>query len=119
MRSFSLIRKRGEGLPPSGNWDTESGEKTMLKKALIGTGVLMVMGAFVFGRDVFSYARTWGASVRNAVKAEVPIEFEVQRAREMVEKIVPDIRECMHKIAEQQVDIEHRTREVAQRDEEM
>jgi chromosome segregation ATPase len=89
----------------------------MLKKALIGTTLLLVTGAFVFGRDVFSYARTWGKSVRDAVKAEVPIEFEVERAREMVKNIEPDIRQCMHKIAEQQVDIEHRTREIAQREE--
>ena len=91
----------------------------MLKKALVGTSVLLVTGAFIFGRDVFSYARTWGASVRDAVKSEVPIEFEVQRARELVDKIVPDIRECMHTIAEQQVDVEHRGREIARREEEL
>ncbi len=87
----------------------------MVKKSLIAAAVVMVAGAFVFGRDVFSYARTWGASVRDAVKREVPIEFQVQRAREMVEKLVPDIRDCMHVIAEQQVDVEHRRDELEQK----
>ena len=91
----------------------------MLKKALITSAVVLVAGTFVFGRDVWSYARTWGATVRDAVKREVPVEFQVERARDLVEKLVPDIRDCIHKIAEQQVDIEHRSREIAQRDEEL
>jgi peptidoglycan hydrolase CwlO-like protein len=79
----------------------------MLKKMLIGSCVAVTLGAFVFGRDLVSYAKTAGESVRQAVKREVPLEFEVQRAREMVENLVPDIRECMHVIAEQQVDVEN------------
>ena len=77
----------------------------MIKKALIGTAAALLVGGFVFGRDVFSYVRTAGASVRDAVKSEVPIEFQVERAREMVERLVPEIRDSMHVIAEQQVDI--------------
>ena len=88
----------------------------MLRKALVGSAILLTMGSFVFGRDVFSYMRTWGSSVKNAVKNEVPIEFEVERARELVEKLVPDVRDCMHVIAEQQVDIEQRLKEIARRE---
>mgnify|MGYP000610263241 CR=1 FL=1 len=89
----------------------------MLKKMVIGSCVAMTLGAFVFGRDLASYARTAGDSVRRAVKREVPLEFEVQRAREMVEKLVPDIRECRHVIAEQQVDLEDLTEAINSRDE--
>ena len=88
----------------------------MIKKALIGTAVLATLGTFVFGRDVLSYAKTWGSSVREAVKSEVPLDFEVKRAREMVENLVPDIRRCMQVIAEQQVDIEDLTKEVSRRE---
>jgi peptidoglycan hydrolase CwlO-like protein len=79
----------------------------MIKKALIGTAVLGMLGVFVFGRDVFSYLKTAGAEMRDAVKSEVPLDFEIQRARKMVEQLVPDIRRCMHSIAEQQVDVEY------------
>ena len=88
----------------------------MLKKMVIGSCVAMTLGAFVFGRDLVSYARTAGESVRRAVKREVPLEFEVQRAREMVENLVPDIRECMHVIAEQQVDLENLTEAINSRE---
>ena len=87
----------------------------MIKKAIIGTAAAMLVGGLVFGREVFSYARTWGSSVRDAVKAEVPLEFEIQRARELVENLVPDIRNCMHVIAEQQVDIENLHADIAAR----
>src|SRR5262249_21751218 len=68
------------------------------------------------GRDVFSYVRAGFHNVRDAVKSEVPIEFEIQRARTMVDQLVPEIRQCMHVIAEQQVDVEHLTDALAKKD---
>ena len=84
----------------------------MLKRTLIGVAVLATLGTFVFGRDVFSYAATWGGTVRDAVKAEVPLEFEIDRARTEVENLVPDIRDMMHVIASAQVDIDHKAKDV-------
>ena len=78
----------------------------MIKQAVYGVAALGALASFVFGQDVWSYARTWGNSVRQTVKREVPVEFEVTRARELVENIVPDIRNVMHIIAEQEVDVE-------------
>ncbi len=85
----------------------------MIKKALVGTAILASLGTLVFGSDVISYAKTWGSSMRDAVKSEVPIEFEVQRAREIIVNLEPDITKCMELIAEQQVDIEDLTQEIA------
>ena len=87
----------------------------MVKKVLIGGAVAAALSVFVFGRDVWSYAKTSATSVRNAVKSEVPLEFEIERARKMVEDLVPDIRQCMHVIAEQQVDIEHMQADLARK----
>lgn len=88
----------------------------MLKKSLIGAGVLTALGTFIFGGDVFSYASTWGSSVKNAVKSEVPLEFEIERARTDVDNLVPDIRDMMHVIASAQVDIEHKASEVTRKE---
>ena len=60
----------------------------MLKKVIIGSGIALAVSTFVFGRDVLSYMRTGFHSVRAAVKSEVPIEFEIQRARNMVERVM-------------------------------
>lgn len=79
----------------------------MLKKILIGSAIAVGLGTFVFGREAISYIRTGCRNVQNVVRAEVPVEFEIERARTLVDQLVPDIRQCMHVIAEQQVDIEH------------
>lgn len=88
----------------------------MLKKILIGSGIAVALGTFVFGRDAISYVRAGCRNVQNAVKAEVPVEFEIERAKTLVDQLVPDIRQCMHVIAEQQVDIEHLTAALNRKD---
>lgn len=89
------------------------------KKALIGVAVAAVLGTLVFGRDAISYVKTAGSSARDAIKAEVPIEFEIQRAREMVGNLVPDIRQCMHVIAEEEVNVEHLSKDIARAENDM
>ena len=88
----------------------------MLKKLLIGSAVAVGMGSFLFGRDAVSYLRVGCHNVRQAVKAEIPVEVEIARARSLVDQLVPDIRACMHVIAEQQVDIEHMSVALARKD---
>jgi hypothetical protein len=86
----------------------------MLKKVLIGVAAAAVLSTLVFGRDVISYVKTAGCSAREAIKSEVPIEFEIQRARDLVANLIPDIRKCMHVIAEEEVSVEHLNQEIAQ-----
>lgn len=88
----------------------------MLKKTLIGAAVAAVVSSFIFGRDVMSYARTFGSEVRNAVKSEIDVEFEVERARRLVEDLVPEIRKCMHVIAEQKVEVDELAQDVTERE---
>ena len=83
------------------------------KKAVIGVAAAALLSTLVFGRDAISYVKTFGSSARQAIKAEVPIEFEIQRARDMVANLLPDIRECMHVIAEEEVNVEHLSKEIA------
>lgn len=87
-----------------------------LTRKVVGWSALAVMaGLFFFGRDFASYAHTAFGKAKHAVKGEVPIEFEVDRARDMVESLVSDVRECMHVIAEQQVDVEHMEADIDRR----
>jgi peptidoglycan hydrolase CwlO-like protein len=91
----------------------------MLKKAIFGTCVAVALGALVLGKDVFSYGRTAWSATRDAVKKEVPLEFQVQRARSAVEQLVPAIHTTLKTIAEQQVDIEQLNQEIARRADDM
>src|SRR5688500_6827850 len=64
------------------------GEQAMfgVKKILIGSAAAAGVGAFVFGRDMSSYVRTGAHAVRESIKREVPVEFEIERAKEMVKQ---------------------------------
>ncbi len=87
----------------------------MLKKLVIGTGAAALLGSLIFGRDVVSYGRTAWSATRDAVKREVPTEFEIERARTAVVQLDPAIKHTLKTIAEQQVDIEQMNRQIAQR----
>lgn len=84
----------------------------MLKQAIIGSSVVALLGGFVLGRDAWSYVATSVSSMRQAIKREVPIEFEVQRARDLVAQVDHEIRKCLHVIAEEEVSVDDLRREV-------
>lgn len=85
----------------------------MLKKVVIGVAAAGLLSVVSFGRDAWSYLRTAGHTAQEAIRQEVPIEFELQRARDLVSQLIPDIRHCMHVIAEEEVNVEELGREIA------
>jgi peptidoglycan hydrolase CwlO-like protein len=78
----------------------------MIKKIAFSTLAVAAVGGMVFGTDVFSYARTGYNTARDKIRSEVPIEFEIERAKQEVEQLLPEVRKSMHVIAEGQVEIE-------------
>lgn len=85
----------------------------MIRKALIGVGGASLLMVLFFGRDAASYFRTSFGWVKESVKSQVPVEFEIQRAREMVKNLIPDIRRNMHVIAQEEVEIERLDKQIA------
>ncbi len=78
----------------------------MTKKLMYGGAAAVLLLSLLFGRDVLSYTGTWISEVRQSVKDNVPIEFELERARNMITDITPEIRSSMHAIAKEEVKIE-------------
>lgn len=87
----------------------------MLKKLVIGTMGLGLAAGLVFGADSFSYVRTFGTNVRQAVKSEIRPEFELGRIRGEVDRLMPEIRRHMTVVAEQSVDLKDMERESVQK----
>ncbi len=78
----------------------------MLKKTLIvGAGLVLVLG-LLFGRNGWSYVSTTMGQLQQTVKDSVPIEFELERARKMIKDLDPEIRNNMHLIAKEEVEVE-------------
>lgn len=85
----------------------------MIKKVLIGSGIGLVVLLFFFGRDAISYVRTSAGYVKDSVKDSVPLEFEIERARGMIDGLVPEIRKNMHIIAKEEVEVERLQKQIA------
>ena len=64
-----------------------------------------VVGGLLFGSDLVSYVRSSAASVRSALKDSVPIEFELERARNKLEQIVPELQANIRMIATEEVEV--------------
>ena len=77
----------------------------MIKRMLLIGGGAVLVSTFLFGRDVASYVRTSATCVRDTVQSSVPIDFQIQRARTMIEDLVPEVKKNMHVIAKEEVDI--------------
>jgi len=77
----------------------------MLKKLVMGGVVAALLSGLFFGRDAVSYVSTSVGWVKDTVKESVPIEFEIQRARNMIKDLDPEIARNMHLIASEETQV--------------
>ena len=76
-----------------------------VKLGLIGVTGFGLLGGLLFGRDAVSYVKSSAKGVRTAVKETVPIEFELRRARDLLEDIIPEMQANIRLIAEEEVEV--------------
>jgi len=88
----------------------------MLKKLMVGGMGLGLASGLLFGADAFSYLKTFGTNVREAVKSKITPEFELQRIQGEVDNLVPEIRSHLKLVAEQSVDIKDMDREIQEKE---
>ncbi len=86
----------------------------MLKKSIFAAAGVFLLSALFFGRDAVSYVGTSIGWFKDSIKASVPVEFEIERARKMVRDLVPDIRRNMHVIAKEEVEVERLESQIAE-----
>lgn len=85
----------------------------MIRKVLLGGAVLFVVGLLLFGRDAASYVRTTVGYMKDSVKESVPVEFQIDRARRMIEELTPEVRKNMHVIAKEEVEVKRLEERIA------
>ena len=88
----------------------------MFRKFVVGGLSLFLVGGLLFGSDAFSYLRTFGGQVREVVKSEISVEFELDRIRDEVDNLVPEIRRHMTIVAEQSVDVKDLERDLSDKE---
>ena len=89
----------------------------MLKKGLIIGGGILLLTTLIFGRQTWSYVHTAMGKVRATVKDNVPVEFEIDRARDMIKALEPQIRENQKMIAKEEVAVEKLVSQLATKQE--
>jgi hypothetical protein len=77
----------------------------LLKRRVIVVAGVAVVGSVLFGKDVASYVRSSAKSVRTVVKDSVPIEFELRRARDLLDEIIPEMHASIKLIAQEEVEV--------------
>ena len=90
-----------------------------LKVGIIGTAATLVVGGAVFGTELGSYLRSSTRCVTSAVRDNVPIEFELRRARDLLDDIIPEMHASIRQIAEQEVEIASLKAEISDGDKAM
>jgi hypothetical protein len=83
-----------------------------IKWSVIGMAVLGVAGVVCFGRSLPSYIRSSGNILTSAVKDAIPIEFEIQRARDALDALVPEMHANLRLVAAEEVDVANLEKEV-------
>jgi hypothetical protein len=79
----------------------------MIKKAVLVVVGLGATSLVLFGRDAASYVSTTYHRLTSTVQESVPVEFQIDRAKQMVRDLEPEIRRSMHVIAKEEVALEH------------
>jgi len=76
-----------------------------VKWGVMGVVGLGLVGGMLFGKDAVSYVKSSARGVRTAVKDSVPVEFELRRARDMIEEIIPEMHANIRLIAQEEVEV--------------
>lgn len=76
-----------------------------LKLGALTVGGGAIIGGLVLGSDLGSYLRSSCKSVRVAVKDNIPIDFQLRRARDLLDETGPEMKQNVRLMAEQEVEI--------------
>ena len=85
----------------------------MLKKSIVAAGCGLLLLTLLFGRDVTSYIGTSIGWVHDSVRQQVPVQFELERARKMIADLGPEVRNNMHLIAKEEIEVERLAEQIA------
>jgi hypothetical protein len=77
----------------------------MIKKLVVTTLGVGLLGGVLGATNLGSYLTTGCRQVSDSVEDSVPMTFQIDRARNMVRDLEPEIRHSMHVIAKEEVEV--------------
>ncbi|MEM9643751.1 MAG: signal peptide-containing protein [Planctomycetota bacterium] len=77
----------------------------LIKTLMFSLIAVATLGTVFLGKSLPSYVKTSALSVQEAVQDSVPIEFELKRARNLIDAILPQLQAQIRRIAHEEVEI--------------
>jgi chromosome segregation ATPase len=87
----------------------------LCKKFIVTAAGLLLVGGVVMGTEAYSYLTTGWNRASRAVQEQVPVSFELDRARNMLPGLDQEIERCMHTVAKEEAAIEQLEKDVDKR----
>lgn len=84
----------------------------MIKKLVVAGLAVVLFGGLLISSNLGSYVTTTYERVSDGVEGSVPLDFQIDRARNMVRDLEPEIRRSMHVIAKEEVEVESLNRRI-------
>lgn len=78
----------------------------MIKKIIVSGLLATLVGGITFGTGLGSYVTTAWKRTTSSVERAVPIEFQIDRARQMVNDLAPEVRRSMEILAKEEIELE-------------
>jgi phage shock protein A len=85
----------------------------MIRKVLIATAAIVLAAVLLFGHNTLGYIRTSWGYLHNSVHNSVPVSFEIDHARQMIQDLAPEVRKNMHVIATEEVEVQRLDEQIA------
>jgi chromosome segregation ATPase len=86
----------------------------MIKKVIFAGVGLAALGTVLYGTSAFSYLRTTAGYVKDGVSEAVPVEFQIDRARGLIQDLLPEVKKNMQVIAKEEVEVQKLDEQIAQ-----
>jgi chromosome segregation ATPase len=85
----------------------------LVKKGVLGAAIGAGALALLFGTSARYYAHTAYHQVRDSARKNVPVQYDIDKARQQVAELEPAIHNNIEQIARAEVEIEYLEREIA------
>lgn len=77
----------------------------MLKKAIVAGGAVALLSSLAVGVPLASYTRCGVSWLRDSASDAVPLEWELKRARQMIDDLKPEITSNAKRIASEKIEV--------------
>jgi chromosome segregation ATPase len=86
----------------------------MIRKLIYAGVGLTALAGVVYGTSLFSYIRTSAGYVKDGVADTIPVEFQINRARGLIQDLAPEVKKNMQVIAKEEVEVQRLDEQIAQ-----